>query len=31
VLGALTALASLKVGPGKDNGTASFNPKIVAK
>jgi hypothetical protein len=31
VLGVLTALASLKVGPGKDNGTASFNPKIVAK
>jgi hypothetical protein len=30
VLGALTGLASLKVGPGKDNGNTSFNSKIVA-
>jgi hypothetical protein len=31
VLGVATGLASLKVGPGKDNGNASFNSHIVAQ
>jgi hypothetical protein len=28
---ALKSLSSLYVGPGKDNGTASLNPRVVAK